>query len=622
MQNNECTYKFLMENFCTLFALNSRNNNLAIMQRSLLLLLINLFFIPYLYSQDYLVEAESFENKGGWVVDPQFVEEMGSPYLLAHGLGEAVGNASTTVTLPEKGTYNIWVRTKNWAPGNWKAPGRFMVLVDGKALETELGTVSGWTWQKAGTVNLKKTTARIELKDLTGFDGRCDALWFSKNDTPPPSGGKTLKDLRNNFLYHSLEPADIRSYDLVIVGGGIAGTAAAIASAEEGLNVALIHDRPVLGGNASSEIRVHTLGIYGYFERILKLIDTEHYPNGSPEALKDEQKRMENVAKYKNIHLFLNYRAYNAHTTGNRITSVDASETSTGERIRFTAPLFADCTGDGWVGFWAGADYMYGRESSVTFDEAWDKYGELWSPAAHDNRVMGSSVLWRSYDAGKASPFPEIPWATAVAGDYAAANGEWQWEYSDNDLNQASNAEAIRDHMLRAIYGSFYNEKQKPGNENLKLEWVSSLVGKRESRRLKGDYVFTFRDVLEKRNFSDAVVMEDREIDVHYQDCLLDPEKPDFLSTALYYDADRYYVPYRCLYSVNVSNLFMAGRCFSCSHVGLGGPRVMRTTGQMGAAVGFAAWICHEHNVLPRQVYMEYLDEYMKIVKGQAQVGE
>ena len=147
----------------------------------------------------------------------------------------------------------------------------------------------------------------------------------------------------------------------MVTGGGLAGCAAAIAAAEQGLRVALIHDRPVLGGNASSEIRVHTLGDCGYFERILKMLDTEHYPNGSPEALKDEKKRNLAVENQPGISLFLNYRAYEADTAAQQISWVDARHISTGERIRFKAPYYADCTGDGWIGYWAGAEYRHGR---------------------------------------------------------------------------------------------------------------------------------------------------------------------------------------------------------------------------------------------------------------------
>jgi hypothetical protein len=248
------------------------------------------------------------------------------------------------------------------------------------------------------------------------------------------------------------------------------------------------------------------------------------------------------------------------------------------------------------------------------YNENWEENKELWSPEKADNRVMGSSVLWQTADMGKPVTFPEVPWAMETAGENAATTGTWKWEFSNNDMNQIEDAEAIRDHMLKAIYGSFYNAKKLPENANLALEWTSYLVGKRESRRLKGDYIYTFQDEKNMREFPDAVVMEERDVDVHYQQILKDSTKPDFLSEALFYKVDHYYIPYRTLYSKNIKNLFMAGRCFSTSHVGLGGPRVMNTTGQMGVAVGYAASLCKKYNTNPRGIYISHLDELKKLI--------
>ncbi|MCM4171396.1 FAD-dependent oxidoreductase [Arenibacter sp. TNZ] len=582
-----------------------------------LIVILCFFSLNIAKSQELLLEAESFDDKGGWVVDPQFIEQMGSSYLQAHGMGVAVENARTQVIFKKNGDYKVWVRTKNWVPGDWEAPGKFQIKVNDLVLGNTLGLRSGWGWEYAGAVQIKNVKNTLELVDLTGFNGRCDAIYFTTSDVEPPSSMKKLATWRKTVVMEPLAPKVTKKYDLVVVGGGIAGCAAAIAAAEQGLQVALIHDRPVLGGNASSEIRVHTLGIYGNFERILKKLDTEHYPNGSPEAHKDQIKRDNNVKSYENISLFLNWRAYDAKAVENKISYVDARQTATSERIRFEAPLFVDSTGDGWIGFWAGAEFSYGRESVDQYGEEWKEHGELWSPKQPDNAVMGSSVLWRSFEADHKEDFPEVPWAMPVARDYAKVKGEWQWEFSRNDLNQIDDAEEIRDHMLRAIYGSFGNAKKIPENANRKLEWVSYLVGKRESRRLVGDYIFTLNDAKSGRTFPDGVVEETREVDVHYQTVLEDEKNPDFISEALFYKTPKYYIPYRSLYSKNISNLFMAGRNFSTSHVGLGGPRVMRTTGQMGAAVGFAASLCKKYDVDPRDIYSGYLEEYMNLIEKQ-----
>lgn len=577
------------------------------------------FLLPFtIFAQkDALIEAESFIDKGYWVTDPQFVQQMGSSYLMAHGMGTPVKNASTKVAMPAKGKYHLWARTKNWAPGNWDAPGQFQIAINGQKVAHVFGKIPNWTWEYAGEVQLSSKELSLELIDLTGFNARCDAIYLSKTKVDPPQGGAELAEWRKKKLREPLAPETTKTYDLVICGGGISGCAAAIAAAEKGLKVALIHDRPVLGGNASSEIRVHTLGIYGKFERILRMIDTEHYPNGSPEAQKDQEKRDRNVQKYTNIDIHYNWRAYNAVADSGVIQYVDAQHTSNGKRIRFKAPLFTDATGDGWIGYWAGAEYSYGRESVHKYGEAWNKWGELWSPEEADNFVMGSSILWRTEVAEQAQTFQAVPWAVAVAKEHKATAGEWYWEFSRNDLHQIDDGEEIRDHLLRAIYGSFSNAKQQPGNEKYRLQWVSYLLGKRESRRLIGDHVFTFNDVVNHTQFPDSVVVETRDIDVHFQRNLQDEENPDFLSEALFYKTKNYYIPYRSLYSRNVSNLFMAGRCFSCSHIGLGGPRVMRTTGQMGAAVGFAAAICHKYKVQPRAVYEKHLQEYMGTITAQ-----
>ena len=502
-------------------------------------------------------------------------------------------------------------------PGPWDPPGVFEVSIDGERLPNTLGIQPQWNWEYAGSANLPQGDVSITLHDLTGFEGRCDALYLSQTKMPPPNDLAALTQFRRQKLQESAAPSVVKQYDLVVTGGGLAGCAAAIAAAEQGLQVALIHDRPLLGGNASSEIRVHTLGIYGHYERILRMIDTEHYPNGSPEAVHDQAKRDANVKKYRNIDLHLNWRAYDAYAYNDTIRHIDARHTSSGERIRFQAPLFVDATGDGWIGYWSGAEYSYGRESVYQYGEHWDKWGELWSPEVADNFVMGSSILWLTEIGDKPQHFPQVPWASAVARDHQATAGEWYWEFSRNDLHQIHDGEEIRDHLLRAIYGSFANAKQKEENDNYRLRWVSYLLGKRESRRLVGDHIFTLNDVVGDSMFRDSVVAEIREIDVHYQQNLQDPDKPDFLSEALFFPTDRYHIPYRSLYSRNIDNLFMAGRCFSTSHVGLGGPRVMRTTGQMGAAVGLAAVLCRKHKVNPRAIYDHYLDEYWDLISVQ-----
>ena len=174
----------------------------------------------YIFAQGnpVFIEAESFANKGGWVVDPQFVEQMGSPYLLAHGMGNPVKDAETSVSIKKAGAYYVWVRTKNWAPGNWEAPGRFYVAVDGKRLENQMGRKSGWSWDLAGKIQLDKGDRKLALQDITGFEGRCDAIYLTTNENEkPPVEKEALKKWRAAFTLHEL-PNKVVKYDLVVVG--------------------------------------------------------------------------------------------------------------------------------------------------------------------------------------------------------------------------------------------------------------------------------------------------------------------------------------------------------------------------------------------------------------------
>ena len=355
---------------------------------------------------------------------------------------------------------------------------------------------------------------------------------------------------------------------------------------------------------------MHTEGIHGQAADILEKIDTPHYPNSDPAALDADIKRMGNMASLRNVDYFLSHTMVSVEMKNGRIHAVNAIETANGTLKRFTADQFIDSTGDGWVGYMAGADFRYGRESKHEFNEGWDEHGELWSPEKPDNRVMGSSVMWYTRKTDSRVDFPAVPWAKPVANNHVATEGEWQWEYSHNDLHQIHDAETIRDHMFRAIYGSYSNAIKHRQNANIELDWISFLVGKRESRRIIGDHIFTGIDARDSIEFPDTVVTEKRKIDVHYQEKLLG-RPVDFLSEAIFQKIKNtyYYIPYRSLYSKDVPNLQMAGRCFSCTHIGLGGPRVMNTCGQMGVATGFGAALCIKHKADPAKVGKKHIAE-------------
>lgn len=561
-----------------------------------------------------LLEAAAFAEPGGWVLDTQFFQQMGGCYLLAHGMGVPVANARSRVQLPAGGTWHVFIRTHDWCPGDWESPGRFRVLIDGKPLAPTFGTQAGWGWQTGGGLELPAGEHTVELQDLTGFDGRCDAIYFSREPQPDlPNTPEAIFGWKDQLSGRSALSVALEDFDVVVVGGGMSGCGAALAAESQGLKVALIQDRPIFGGNASAEIRVHTLGIHGKGGAILKRIDTEHWPNGDAQAISDQAKREASLAASR-VHLFPNHLAIGLELDGKRIKSVEARESRSGLIRRFRAPVFIDCTGDAWLGYRAGAEFRYGRESNQEFGEKWDKHGDLWSPDQADTRVMGASVLWNSYSADRPNSFPDVPWAAPVSNGHSATQGEWYWEYSRNDLDQIADAEQIRDHMLRAIYGSFAAAKKNPKNALTTLKWVAFVGGRRESRRIIGDYIFTMQDMVENRAVPDAVVEETREIDAHYQ--LAERGSPySFLSKALFYKAHGLYLlPFRCFYSKDIPNLMMAGRCFSCSHIGLSGPRVMNTCGQMGIATGYAAALCKKYALDPRDVGQKHIDELRTLI--------
>ena len=569
--------------------------------KNIFLLIVSIFFSSVSFSQNnsILLEAESFQNKGGWVVDQQFIPSMGSPYLLAHGMGEPVENASTIVDFPERGKYYFWVRTKDWIPSRAETPGTFKIIFNGKEYKKTFGVNEGWQWVLAGKIKVGKLKQiKVELKDETGFEGRCDAIYFSKDKNDfPPFELEEMTAWRKEKL-GILSPENAGDFDLVVVGGGLAGCGAAVAAARQGVKVALINDRPVLGGNASKEIRVHTEGLEFY--TIVQELSTVWYPNGDAGAIAATDTIEMVVKAEKNITIFPNTRAYSVHKKGNKITGIDCFHTETHKETRFEAPLFVDATGDGWIGYWAGCEVKMGRESISEFDESL-------APETGDDMTMGNSILWNSVEVDNTENsqtvgWYEVPWAMEVAKDYTATRGEWFWEYGLL-MNTIYEAEEIRDHLFRAIYGNWYNVKQDPQNANLQLKWIAYIAGKRESRRIMGDYILKESDVINHIDFEDGFVEEVRAIDIHY------PRggEYDFLTEAQFTKIEQYKIPYRCLYSKDIDNLFMAGRCFSTTHVGLGSPRVMHTTTQMGVVVGYAAAVCKENSCFPRDVYKYHL---------------
>lgn len=572
----------------------------------------------YIYAGDLFIEAENFKNKGGWVVDQQFMDLMGSTYLMAHGMGQPVADASTEIQIPENGNYHIYVRTFNWTSPWYKGrgPGEFQLKIGGKKMPAVLG-VEGeqWTWQYVGMVKLKQGSTSLALIDRTGFNGRCDAIYLTtEKGIELPVEPIELETFRREKLALPEVPAMQQSFDFIVVGGGIAGMCAAVTASRLGCKVALINDRPVLGGNNSAEVRVH-LG--GHIEigpnkglgRMIREFGHSRKGNAQPGEIYEDEKKNEFIAREKNITLFARYRATLVKMNQDCIESVVIRHIETGEEICLKAPLFSDCTGDGTIGYLAGADYRMGREARAEFNE------DL-APLVADKMTMGTSVQWYSVEEKKKTSFPEFTYGVEfnTKNCEKVTMGEWKWETGMN-LDQVNDAERIRDYGLLVIYSnwSFLKNHLKENDKykNRTLGWVAYISGKRESRRLLGDYILKQDDIDKNVFHEDASFTTTWSLDLHFPD----PENLKKFPNAAFKAATKhiyihpYAVPYRCLYSRNVKNLFMAGRNISVTHVALGTVRVMRTTGMMGEVVGIAASLCNKYGIVPREVYQSHLAE-------------
>ena len=577
-----------------------------------------------------LVETEAFADKGGWVVDQQFMDQMGSSFLMAHGLGLPVADASTSVDLSEAGTYRVLARTRNWvAPWTRKeAPGRFQVLVNGVALTKELGTEgAAWAWHEAGTVKLEKGPVRLALHDLTGFNGRCDAMILTTDAAFVPENEVARLETFRRQMGTVKAAQATENVDLIIAGGGIPGVCMAISAARLGLTVAPIQDRPVLGGNNSSEVRVHlagrmNLGPYPKLGDVVSEIGPRRGGNAQPGDYYEDERKVEAIKAEKNIRLFLNTRALGVEKEGSKITAVIGRNIETGQETRFAAPLIADCTGDGVIGMLAGAEYRYGRECK-------EETGESTAADKSDSQTMGSSVQWYSREAKTPVSFPDIEWGIDFNDKTCerVKMGEWTWE-TGMRLHQISEFEQVRDYGLLVVFSNWSFLKNRSAHKadyaKSRLEWVAYVAGKRESRRLMGDLVLKEQDLVNKVIYPDATACTTWMIDLHYPDPKNTKNFPDaeFKSIAKHKAIYPYPIPYRCLYSKNIDNLFMAGRNISVTHVALGTVRVMRTGGMMGEVVGMAASLCKKHACSPREVYAAHLDELKDLMTQGVGLGK
>jgi hypothetical protein len=408
-------------------------------------------------------------------------------------------------------------------------------------------------------------------------------------------------------------------YEFVVIGGGLAGMLAAITAARAGLRVALVQDRPVLGGNASKEIRVPPVGAVncnfaycretGLTEEIY-LENLFRNPTGNHEGWDLALTGAVRAEKTLDCYLSTVVDQVEVNDAGDRLVAVSGYTLGSETRHTFRAPLFADCTGDGTVGALAGAPFRMGIEAQSEFGES------MCGVQAQDN-VMGCSMHMRARDAGRPVPFVKPDWVQLTIDEenfgpyrplvrsFMAEKGGFWWLEWGGELDTVHDTEQIRDQVLQIVYGVWdYLKNRSPLNEDLityELDWVGTIPGKRESRRIEGDHILSQVDIENQRPFDDTIAYGGWGFDDHPKEGFFSTVHPSFHV----HHKGPYNIPLRSLYSRQVLNLLLAGRDISVTHFGLSSTRVMLTCCQIGEAVGMAAATCAAQSKLPRQVVQE-----------------
>jgi len=401
--------------------------------------------------------------------------------------------------------------------------------------------------------------------------------------------------------------------DLIVTGGGLSGVCCAITAARQGSKVVLVQDRPVLGGNSSSEVRLWILGATSHMGNnnrwareggmVDEILVENTYRNSEGNPVIFDTILLDKVVSEPNITLLLNTAVYDVEKKdATTIQSVKAFCSQNQTEYSLSAPLFCDASGDGVVGFLAGAAFRMGAESKEEFDEKFaptEEYGEL----------LGHTLYFYSKDTGRPVTYTapsfalqdikEIPrFKSFNAQDFGCKL--WWIEYGGR-LDTVHDTERIKWELWKVVYG-VWNYIKNSGNfpeaANLTLEWVGTIPGKRESRRFEGDYMMIQQDIVEQRLHDDAVAFGGWSIDLHPADGVFS-EKP---GCNQWHSKGIYQIPYRSLYSKNITNLFLGGRLISASHVAFGSTRVMATAAYASQAVGMAAALCRERNIPPAAI--------------------
>lgn len=402
-----------------------------------------------------------------------------------------------------------------------------------------------------------------------------------------------------------------KNADFCVVGGGLAGLCAAVAAARRGVKTVLMHERPVLGGNASSEIRMWVCGAHGRNRREtglieeIRLANLYRNPNGSWsiwDSILYEKARLE-----PNLELLLNCSCTEAVMTGNRVESVKGWQLTTQTWQSVEAGLFADCSGDSILAPLTGAEFRRGREGSKEF-------GEDIAPPVADRKTMGMSCLMQLRETNSPQKFIPPDWACVFKTDeelqrrdHGVRGNNFWWIEVGGEGDSIRDTETCRDELLKIAFGIWDHIKNRGEHdaENWILDWLGFLPGKRESRRYVGDHIMTQNDVRAGGKFSDIVAYGGWSMDDHHPSGFWHKGEPTIFHPA----PSPFGIPYRSLYSRNIENLFCAGRNISTTHSALSSTRVMATCATLGQAVGIAAALAVKNGLMPRGVYEKCLPE-------------
>jgi hypothetical protein len=409
--------------------------------------------------------------------------------------------------------------------------------------------------------------------------------------------------------------------DVVVVGGGLSGVCAAISAARHGVRTALVHDRPMLGGNSSSETGLvpefhcwvtpwtKETGIIEELYAEGRRRNHEPWVEGRVNAMWDLT-LYEAVRAEPNLILFLNASVREAEVDDEgRITAVRAAQIGTTDDVRLAASIFVDTTGTGALGYLAGADYVYGREGKAA-------YGESLQPDEPDEQTMGNTMYYRSRETLRPVSFEAPEWAAHYESDDSLGfyrSHSWPycgyfWLEVGQPHDPMADVEAIRHELVGQVLGVWDHLKNRGDHRanSLALEWVSWIPYQRESRRLLGDYVLTQHDIQRSPHFDDAISFGAWPIDMHPPGGMLEAPEPTSFNheffMAFFEGVRPYSIPYRCLFSRNIRNLLMAGRVISCTYVAFSSTRILPTGALMGQAVGVAASLCVQNEVEPRDL--------------------